>query len=54
MKKKLLYESPDAEVIELRLENNQMLDGSPDGTWDNSISGGSKWGGSDDDDYGLE
>lgn len=28
MKKKLMYEVPDAELIELHLENNQMQDGS--------------------------
>lgn len=28
MKKKLMYEVPDAELIELKLENNQMQGGS--------------------------
>ena len=29
MKKKLMYEVPDAELIELKLENNQMNVNSP-------------------------
>jgi len=29
MKKKLMYEVPDAELIELKLENNQMQNASP-------------------------
>ena len=53
MKKKLMYEVPDAELIELKLENNQMETGSPDGNWDNSIPGETSWGSSSDD-YGME
>lgn len=29
MKKKLMYEVPDAELIELKLDSNQMQGGSP-------------------------
>ena len=53
MKKKLMYEVPDAELIELKLENNQMQSGSPDGTWDSSLSRETSWGSSDVD-YGME
>ena len=35
MKKKLMYEVPDAELIELKLENNQMQGGSDTDRVDN-------------------
>ena len=50
MNKKQLYETPQAELIVVRFEENIL---SPDGSWDNSIENGTKWG-ADDDDYGME
>ena len=50
-KLKELYSSPLSELLVVRFEED-VLTGSPDGTWDNSISPGTDWG--SDDDYGLE
>ena len=53
--KKLLYEQPKAEVFEIRLRNHVLIGGSPDGSWDNSIKGGTTWGSAEGDDpYGME
>ena len=42
MNKKMFYEAPDAELIELKLENNQMDAGSPGGAGgdDEIVDGG--------------
>ena len=51
MKKKLLYEVPETELILVKFEENIMSDG----TWDNSIRKGSTWSSDDPEDgYGLE
>lgn len=50
MNKKQLYETPQAELIVVRFEENIMSDGS----WDNSIKKGSVWSDDPDDGYGLE
>ena len=52
MMKKSFYVTPVTIALVVRFEG-ALLTGSPDGTWDNSIKTGSKWG-SNDDDYGLE
>lgn len=48
MKKKLMYEVPDAELIELKLESYLMQSG-----WDSPATESSSWGG-DSDDNGME
>ena len=57
-KKKTTYLSPETELLVVRFEGNFCGTGSPDGTWDNSIKGGSNWGSSayegNDNPYGLE
>ena len=53
MNKKLLYSAPEAELLVVKFEENFLQ--SPDGTWDNSIKGGSTWSSDDPEDgYGLE
>ena len=52
MNKKAFYEAPEAEILNVRFEENIL---SGDGTWDNSIKQGTSW--NDDDPaggYGLE
>ncbi len=52
MNKKLLYSAPEAELLNVKFEENIM---SPDGTWGNSIKEGSTWSADDPEDgYGLE
>lgn len=51
--KKTTYETPQAELIEVRFEGNLCT--SPQGTWDNSIKKGSTWyEGDPNEDFGLE
>ena len=50
MKKKLMYEVPDAEQIELKLESYLMQSGNG---WDSPATESSSWGG-DNDDNGME
>ena len=51
MTKKQLYETPEAEVLVVKIERNILSDG----TWDNSIRKGSTWADGDPEDgYGLE
>ena len=53
-KDKLVYEAPEAEIYAVRIEGRVLM-GSPDGTWDKSIRGGTSWDSpSGDDPYGLE
>lgn len=49
---KELYSSPTTKILVVKIEGS-ILTGSPDGSWDNSIKGGSTWDSSEAD-YGLE
>ena len=51
MTQKQFYESPSAELLVVRFEENFCA--SPNGAWDNSIQSGSTWD-ADNIDYGLE
>ena len=53
MKKKELYEAPSVETYDLVPESNLLDTASPNGSWDNSIRGGTTWGSSSED-YGME
>ena len=51
MTKKQLYETPEAEVLVVKIERNILSDG----TWDGSIKQGSQWSSDNPEDgYGLE
>ncbi len=52
MKTKELYNAPEMEMLELGIETN-VLTGSQDGLWDNSIKEGTTWGDGSTD-YGME
>ena len=47
--KKKLYENPEAELLMVRFEENFCATG-----WDSPATGGSNWGGSEDEDNGME
>lgn len=53
MNKKEFYEAPEWGLRVLMLERTPICT-SPDGSWDNSIRGGSTWANDPDDGYGLD